>query len=116
MKKIRYLPFGYWVQDGAVEIHPEESALIHELYQNYLAGSSIKKLTEYANQSGIAYRENASVWNKNMITRILEDERYWNGERFPVLIEKEFAKKAIQLKKSKTSEPSELAFLKRNGV
>ncbi len=116
MKKIRYLPFGYQINAGNIMIHPEESTLICELYQKYLEGSSIKKLAEYADRSGIPYRENANGWNKNMISRILEDGRYWQGDRFPVLIDREIAIQAVTLKKSKTAQKGKLGFLKRKLV
>lgn len=116
MKKIRYLPFGYQINAGNIMIHPKESTLICELYQKYLEGSSIKKLAEYADRSGIPYRENANGWNKNMISRILEDERYWKGDRFPVLISREIAIQAVTLKKSKTAEKGKMGFLKRKLV
>lgn len=108
MKKIRYLPFGYQIHAGNITIHPKESVLICEFYQKYLEGSSIKKLAEYADHRGIPYRENANGWNKNMISHILEDEPYWKGERFPVLISWEIAIQAVALKKSKTTQKGKL--------
>ena len=108
MKKIRYLPFGYQIIQGEIVEKPSEIDLVKSIYEKYLQGSSIKKLALYAEQTGIPYRENAECWNKNMITRILEDERYWNGKRYPPIISKELALKAGELKKSKV-EPHTIA-------
>jgi hypothetical protein len=79
-EKIRYLLFGYQIVHGKIIENPPEKELVEEIYQKYLQGWSIKQLALYAEQSGIPYRENSNGWNKNMVTRILEDERYWNGE------------------------------------
>ena len=78
MKKKRYFPFGYRMAGGQIEIVPEESSLLQNLFDNYLKGASLIKLAETAQQTGIKFRENTERWNKNMIARMLYDERYWN--------------------------------------
>ena len=73
MKKIRYFPFGYHMVDGKIVIRPEESALLQELFSNYLNGASLQQLADYAEGTGIRFRENAEHWNKNMIARMLDE-------------------------------------------
>lgn len=116
MKKIRYLPFGYQIAQGKVIENPSEKELVVELYQRYLQGCSIKQLTQYAGQHGVPYRENSTEWNKNMITRILEDERYWNGNTYPPIISKELADKVIQIKRSKAAPYSGVLFIQKKLV
>ena len=116
MKKIRYLLFGYQVAQGKVVENPSEKKLVVELYQRYLQGWSIKQLALYAEQSGIPYRENSDSWNKNMITRILEDERYWNGKQYQPIISKELAEKVLQLKKSKATPYSNIRFAQKKMI
>ena len=116
MKKIRYLPFGYQIVQGKVIENPSEKKLIKELYQRYLQGWSIKRLTQYAGQSGVRYRENSKDWNKNMVTRILEDERYWNGNTYPPIISKELADKVVKLKRSKAAPYSCVLFIQKKLV
>ena len=36
MKKKRYFPFGYRMAGGQIEIVPEESSLLQNLFDNYL--------------------------------------------------------------------------------
>ena len=116
MKKIRYLPFGYQIKQGKIVENPSEKGLVEEIYQRYLQGWSIKQLALYAEQSGTPYRENSTDWNKNMITRILEDERYWNGKQYPPIISKELADKAVQLKRSKAAPYSGILFIQKKLV
>ena len=68
MKKIRYFPFGYHMVNGKIVIHPEESALLQELFSGYLNGASLQQLADYAEGTGIRFRENTEHWNKNMIS------------------------------------------------
>ena len=116
VKKIRYLPFGYQFVQGKIVESPSEKELVEELYQRYLQGWSIKQLALYAGQKGIPYRENSKGWNKNMVTRILEDERYWNGKQYPPIISKELADKAVRLKRSKATPYSDILFIRKKLV
>lgn len=116
MKKIRYLLFGYQIVHGKTIENPPEKELVEEIYQKYLQGWSIKQLALYAEQSGIPYRENSDSWNKNMITRILEDERYWNGKQYQPIISKELAEEVVQLKKSKATPCSNIRFAQKKMI
>ena len=91
MKKKRYLPFGYRMIGGKIEIIPEESDLVQNIFRSYLAGASLQQLAKLAGQTGLQFRENANVWNKNMISRILDDKRYWQKGLFPAIIQEELA-------------------------
>ena len=53
---------------------------VKQLFNDYLIGDSLQRLAKVAEKTGLKFRENANGWNKNMIARILDDERYWNGE------------------------------------
>lgn len=113
MKKKRYFPFGYRMTDGAMEIVPEESALVQSIFHSYLAGSSLQQLAKSAEQTGLQYRQNVNGWNKNMISRILDDERYWNGNGFPPVISTELAARIAKLKACKASPKSSIRFFQK---
>lgn len=80
--------------NGTIEIVPEESTLVQNIFRSYLAGESLQQLANSAERTGLHFRENAEHWNKSMISRILDDKCYWNGDKFPMIISKELAKKA----------------------
>lgn len=113
MKKKRYFPFGYRMTDGVVGIVPEESALVQTIFNSYLAGMSLQQLAESAEQTGLRYRENTNGWNKNMISRILNDERYWTGNNFPPVVSEELAKRITTLKACKATPKSSIRLFQK---
>ena len=48
MKKKRYLPFGYRMIGGRIEIISEESDLVQNIFCSYLAGASLQQLAKLA--------------------------------------------------------------------
>lgn len=116
VKKIRYYPFGYRISNGKIETDLAEAQLVKQLFHNYLAGDSLQKLANTAKKTGIKFRENANGWNKNMIARILDDERYWNGEPFPPIISRELAIKVTRLRRSKAMPESPIRFLQKKTI
>lgn len=71
----RKQPFGYRVVMGEIVIHPQEAELVEHIFRKYLAGAAFSTLVEELREQSIPYNE-GKVWNKNMVARILEDERY----------------------------------------
>ena len=66
MKKKRYLPFGYQMNEGNIIPDILESSAVQSIFENYRNGASLQTLAKQMQQSGLKYRENA-VWNKAMI-------------------------------------------------
>lgn len=71
MKKKRYLPFGYQMNEGNIIPDILESSAVQSIFENYRNGASLQTLAKQMQQSGLKYRENA-VWNKAMIARIIQ--------------------------------------------
>ena len=113
MKKIRNCPFGYQMKNGVYIIVPEENILIQDLFMSYLNGASLKQLSDMAEQTGLKFRENAASWNKNMISRILDNKRYWDGEKDPPILAPDIAMRVANLKQSKASPKSEIPFIQK---
>lgn len=81
----RKQPFGYRMTLGEITILPEEAETVRSIYLQYIAGISFKQLAEQLQAEDVPYDEDKS-WNKNMVARILEDDRYIGKEEFPALI------------------------------
>ena len=111
MKKIRYFPFGYHMTNGKIEIVPGEAELLRLITARYLEGWSLLRLAGMAEQSGIPYRENAHDWNKNVIARILDDVRYWNGESYPPVFSRELGEQIAAMRRRKAIPQSSSRFL-----
>ncbi|MFT8889934.1 MAG: recombinase family protein [Ethanoligenens sp.] len=83
--KLRILPFGYAVQNGAVVEQPDEAETVRWVFDAYIRGMPYKAIAEQLSHTGPCYHEGKGVWNKNMVKRMLENPQYL-GERYPALV------------------------------
>jgi hypothetical protein len=86
MKKNRYLPFGYHIQNGALCIHEAEATVVRQVFEDYQAGRSYRRIAENLASKGIPYMENRTDWNKHIVKRMLENSRYCGSDDFPPII------------------------------
>ena len=86
MKNNRYLPFGYHIQNGTLCIHEAEAAVVRQVFEDYQAGTSYRRIAESLAAKGIPYMENRTDWNKHMAKRMLENSRYCGSDDFPQII------------------------------
>lgn len=82
----RKIPFGYQMRGGAIEAHPQEAGAVQAIFTQYLAGDSYLKIAETMTKRGIPYHPHTPVWNKNMVKRILENEKYLGEGPYQALI------------------------------
>ena len=99
----RKQPFGYKMEFGDIVPEPEEAETVRSIYLKYLAGASFKVLAEALQGQGLPY-DGDKPWNKNMVARILEDQRYTGTDRFPSLITEEQFLAAQERRKQMTPE------------
>ena len=97
----RKLPFGYKMVLGKITIEQEESRIVQKLYQGYIVGSSLRDLTEKLQQQKVLYKS-GKVWNKNMVSRILQDTRYLGNTGYPPIITKVQFQKAKEKRAEKS--------------
>ena len=90
MAKNRTIPFGYCMKNGEITTEPKELYAVVTIFNEYLKG---KSLSEIAALMEVPYSENSS-WNKNMVKRIIENDRYLGTEKYPHIIDKETFKLA----------------------
>ena len=81
----RKQPFGYKMEFGEIVLQPQEAETVRSIYLQYLAGASFKQLAEQLQTEDVPYDVD-KPWNKNMVARILEDDRYIGEKYFPALI------------------------------
>lgn len=77
----RKQPFGYRMTLGEITILPEEAELVRFIFQGYSMGATLGELTKALCRQEIPYYE-GRTWNKNMVSRILEDGRYIGGKGY----------------------------------
>lgn len=86
MKKNRYLPFGYHIQNGVLCIHEAEATVVRQIFEDYQAGMSYRRISEKLTAEVIPYMENRTNWNKHMVKRMLENPRYCGSDDYPLII------------------------------
>lgn len=113
MAQNRYLPFGYRIANGAITAQPEEADTVRGVYRRYAEGASYKAIAAELTSTGIPYMPDKSVWNKNMVARILQNENYLGTKKYPAVIELDDREAAFKAQKQYTlTEPPEIKQLK----
>ena len=87
MKK-RNILYGYQCIEGIIKLHPQEMAVVKEIFKAYIEGKSLLELSKWLNERQIEYMPGVVKWNKARIMRLLEDKRYLGDGRCPALIER----------------------------
>ncbi len=100
----RKQPFGYRMTLGEITILPEEAELVRFIFQGYSTGATLGELTKALCRQDIPYYA-GRTWNKNMVSRILEDSRYIGEKGYPVLIEPEQLRAAAEKRTARACPP-----------
>lgn len=110
----RMLPFGYCVQIGQIRVAESEANVVRTIFQRYAEGLSYGKLAEELNGQDVPYAT-GKRWNKNMVARILQDERYMGDLTYPQIVAPESFRQAKIAKPdvSGTAECMEIADIRR---
>ena len=96
----RKQPFGYKMERGTVVIQTSEAEVVQWIYERYNQGDSYAALVCQLKEQPVPYMP-GKLWNKNMVARILEDERYIGAQDYPMIIEKASADYASIKRKTK---------------
>jgi hypothetical protein len=98
MKKKRALPFGYTVEDGKLKIEEQEASVIRKIFDEYISGTSMGTLAELLTARQIPYCDRRTDWNKSVIARILNNEKYVGENGFDPIIDLEEYREALACK------------------
>ena len=109
MKKNRNIPFGYTMQKGEIIAEPTESQAVKDIFKLYLDGKSMSEIARQMSISQISYNGITFDWNKNMVKRILENEKYLGKDGYPALIDNETFNRANARKKSRATSVNEIS-------
>ena len=101
----RKLPFGYTMRMGKVCINEQEAGLVRKIFSDYAGGASYRQLTEKLNAQPVPYNEPGKSWNKNMVARMLIDDRYTGTGTFARLIEPDLYCKVQEILPGKPPPP-----------
>ena len=82
----RKLPFGYAMENGDVKAAPNESDCVMWIYMTYNEGASLKEIASELNVRAEVHYDADKSWNKNMVDRILQDQRYSGDALYPEIV------------------------------
>ena len=100
MKKIRTIPFGYSISNGKYITIYEEAEAVKQIFEQYISG---KSLNEIAYNMMIPYHSVKQKWNKHMVKRVLDNQRYMGENGFPEIIKQDVFYEAQQLKSERNN-------------
>ena len=98
----RKLPFGYKMEQGQIVVNPQEAETVRLLFKQYNNGASLKEIAQTLNEQSVLY-EADKQWNKNMVSRILADERYIGSKGYIPLVEENIYRCADEKRRQKQS-------------
>ena len=96
----RKVLYGYQIQNGTLEIVPEEQRAVSMVFTLYNAGASYQAISDALNRQSIPYCREVPLWNKHKVKRLLENPRYTGKGGYPILVEADI----FQAAQEKTAE------------
>ncbi len=103
MAKNRVIPFGYCMRNGEITVDFTESKAVVKIFEEYLGGSSLLQIAKLMESEKIRYSEDSDRWNKNMVKRIIENEKYLGNDKYPKIISETFFNQANEKRVSKAT-------------
>lgn len=97
------------MKKGEIVEEPTESQAVKDIFKLYLNGKSMFELARQMSISQISYNGITFDWNKNMVKRILENEKYLGKDGYPALIDSKTFYRANARKKSKATSVNEIS-------
>ena len=94
MLKNRSIPFGYCVVNGGFAVNEIEAEAVRKIFADYISGKSLKAI---AAEMKIPYNSGKS-WNKNTVSRILENKKYIGENGCPTIVSDEQYLRVSQIK------------------
>lgn len=83
MGQNRIIPFGYCIENGEITVNDTECETVRRIFEMYIGGSSLVRI---AQQLDVPYAVGKARWNKNMVSRILNNKRYTGIDNYPLII------------------------------
>ena len=94
MLRNRSIPFGYCVVNGGFAVKEIEAEAVRKIFADYIGGKSLKAI---AAEMKIPYNS-GKTWNKNTISRILDNKKYTGESGCPRIVSDEDFLRVSQIK------------------
>lgn len=100
MLKNRCIPFGYCMVNGKYALNVPEAEAVQKIFADYISGKSLKTI---AAEMQIPYNIGKTIWNKNMVCRVLENMKYLGNDKFPRIVSNEEFENAARIKSERNT-------------
>lgn len=77
------------MREGRIVPNPEEAKAVAVIFQSFASGATTPTIANSMTELQIPYRSGSAAWNKNMVCRILDNEKYIGANGYPILLQKE---------------------------
>lgn len=84
--KNRKMLYGYYIEQGVFHLQDEEAAAVQRIMDLYIEGLSYLKISDILNNEGVEFSQEAPLWNKHKVKRLLENPRYTGTNGYPAII------------------------------
>ena len=84
--KLRTILYGYEMKNGYMEVIESEATVVRNIFALYVEGKSLKEIAETLTEQGIVYYLEKNKWNKNMVSRIIDNLNYVGNDDYPSII------------------------------
>lgn len=102
--ELRTLLYGYNKHQFRFYPNSDESAVVKMIFDEYISGKTLQQIADRLTAKQIVYYKDKTVWNKNMVRRILENRHYIGDEEYPAIIPVDAFEKANKKRLSKGGE------------
>lgn len=113
MAKNRSIPFGYCMNEGNISTNKDEVYWVSRIFAEYLAGKSMSQIATIMMENNISYHTDNTTWNKNIIKRIIENDKYLGNDTYPQIVSEDTFRAANEKKLKKATSlctiPDEIA-------
>ena len=101
MSNNRIIPYGYTVRNGKLIIEPTEASNIRKIFDDYIAGASLKEIADELTNKKIPFTIKSCEWSKARIARILDNAKYTGDNEYDPIIDDAVYELAAECKKTR---------------
>ena len=107
--KLRMVPYGYRMNNGKIIPDKNEATVVRDIFDLFIGGKSLKAIADSLTAENVLIFEGNTIWSKNRIKRILDDERYIGANSYPPILSDDLfvQAKKVSGEKGFTVEPCE---------
>lgn len=82
----RMIPYGYKMTEGRMMTDEKESEIVREVFQRYGNGETLQEIADDLTVRKIVFFQDKCVWDKMMISRMIENGRYKGDDNYPRIV------------------------------